>query len=71
MVAKRPPRRYPDEYRRPELELAPKPRTRGPIAVAVLSILVAFAGGFHPAVNLTIAALGGITAAVMLYRELR
>lgn len=74
MIAKRPPRRYPDElgYARSVMSPAPRrrPRLLGPLAIAALSICVAFAGGFHPAINLTVAALGGITAAVMLYKEL-
>jgi hypothetical protein len=47
----------------------PSHATRDAIAIAALSCLVAVAGGFHPALNYTIGLAGGITAAVILYRE--
>lgn len=43
---------------------------RDAIVIAVLSILVAIGGGFMQPINLTIAILGGITSAVILYKEL-
>lgn len=65
MSAGRPrePSRWPPE--RP----SPRAATRDAIIIAALSVAVAVHGGFHPALNLVIAALGGITAAVIIYKE--